>query len=125
MECAKRRAANGDPLRKRRDNAGRPKGLAPKGLREKCPFAALRSLASYVRYNPRCAPGIRAFFVQTWFMENSEIGSRESGSIHSYHLCGSVQTPVAIIATLSFGFRLGTLAMTVEVINSFILESQP
>jgi hypothetical protein len=52
-----------DPLRKQRDKAGRPESLAPKGLHEKCPSAALRSSASYVQYDLRRAPCICAFFV--------------------------------------------------------------
>jgi hypothetical protein len=46
------------PLRKRRDKAGRQKRLAPKGLHEICPLAALRFLASYVQYDLRRAPCI-------------------------------------------------------------------
>jgi len=46
------------PLRKRRDTADRLEHLAPKGLHEKCPSAALRSSASYIEYDLRRAPCI-------------------------------------------------------------------
>jgi len=65
---------------------------------------------------PACPTGIQLV---------TAMGSNFTHVFLSYILFGSVQTTVAVLTKLSFRFRPGTSANTVDVIHSQLQETQP